>query len=274
MPLLATLALAAVHLVLPRTADVFALEPATEALPLVLAAEHQARTSASALAASPRAFLTDCPATTGRSAALLLPSNAAVTRPGGRLAPGDEIAVVSPDGTCAGIATWTDSGAALAIWADDPYTPAVEGLVPGVPLQFMVRDAATGTVYTPEAVGVTYAPGYDAARGFQVDGLYVVASQPVDTPMGPTAPALALEPNHPNPFRGRTTLPFSLSVAGPVVLEVFDALGRTVARPVDGDLAAGNHSVTFDANGLASGVYVYRLQAEGATVQRRLMVAR
>jgi hypothetical protein len=44
-------------------------------------------------------------------------------------------------------------------------------------------------------------------------------------------------------------------------LKVFDLLGREVATLVDGELSPGRHSVVFDAKGLASGMYFYRLQA-------------
>ena len=65
----------------------------------------------------------------------------------------------------------------------------------------------------------------------------------------------------PNPFSGRTAIRFEVSASGPVRLAVYDVLGREVAVLADGRVEAGRHEATFDARGLASGVYVWRLVA-------------
>ena len=59
-----------------------------------------------------------------------------------------------------------------------------------------------------------------------------------------------------------------------VRLVVFDLLGRTVRTLVSGVQGFGPHSVVFDGAGLASGVYFYRLTAEGFTQTRKLMIIR
>ena len=83
--------------------------------------------------------------------------------------------------------------------------------------------------------------------------------------------------NHPNPFNPRTAIKFSLEQASPVSLQVFDLNGRVVKTLADGSMAAGGHEVVWngqDENGssLASGVYFYRLQAEGRTMNRRMVL--
>ncbi len=70
----------------------------------------------------------------------------------------------------------------------------------------------------------------------------------------------------PNPFTAQTSLGFSLAEAAEVRLAVYDVLGREVAVLVDGPVEAGAHAATFEARGLASGTYVYRLVA-GDVVQ-------
>ena len=76
--------------------------------------------------------------------------------------------------------------------------------------------------------------------------------------------AYALEPNYPNPFNPSTEIRFALPEAATIRLIVYDALGREVARLVDGPVGAGYQHATFDAAKLPSGVYLYRLEAKGA----------
>jgi len=74
----------------------------------------------------------------------------------------------------------------------------------------------------------------------------------------------ALEQNYPNPFNPSTTINFSLAADSKVTLKVYDLLGQEVVTLVNGELTAGEQEVTFNAAGLNSGVYFYRINAEGA----------
>ena len=71
----------------------------------------------------------------------------------------------------------------------------------------------------------------------------------------------ALVPNYPNPFNPSTEIRFDLPEAEHVRLVVYNARGQEVARLVDQPMSAGTHSVTWDAKGLPSGTYLYRLTA-------------
>ncbi len=87
------------------------------------------------------------------------------------------------------------------------------------------------------------------------------------------AAVTALGTSRPNPVRGSAQVAFSLAEASEVRLTVYDALGREVARLVDGTtLAAGRHGVTLDARGLQAGVYVLRMEAGGTVATQRLVV--
>ena len=79
-----------------------------------------------------------------------------------------------------------------------------------------------------------------------------------------------LEQNYPNPFNPATTIRFGLPHTSLVRLEVFDLLGRTVATLVDAHMEAGVHNVVLDASRLSSGIYIYRLTADGASMTRKM----
>ncbi|MFT5142994.1 MAG: YVTN family beta-propeller protein, partial [Thalassolituus oleivorans] len=82
-----------------------------------------------------------------------------------------------------------------------------------------------------------------------------------------------LSPNYPNPFNPVTTIEFALPESIDVRLEVFDVLGRRVQTLVNGPMDAGYHSVQFNAERLASGIYLYRIQAGAyAKVQRMVLM--
>lgn len=81
----------------------------------------------------------------------------------------------------------------------------------------------------------------------------------------------ALEQNYPNPFNPSTNISFNLPVSSQVTLKVYNLLGQEVATLVNGKLGSGLHSVRFDARGLSSGMYLYRIEA-GSFVQNKKMM--
>ncbi len=84
----------------------------------------------------------------------------------------------------------------------------------------------------------------------------------------------ALSQNAPNPVSGLTTITYSITENTPVLLRVFDMLGRVVAVPVDAFEMNGAHSCTFDARYLQPGVYYYSLDAGVFHAARMLSVVR
>lgn len=81
-----------------------------------------------------------------------------------------------------------------------------------------------------------------------------------------------LDQNYPNPFNPATSIAFQLPENSRVTLEVYDVIGQRVATLVDDNLNAGYHEVSFDGTRLASGVYVYRMQAGDFVQTRKLML--
>ena len=78
--------------------------------------------------------------------------------------------------------------------------------------------------------------------------------------------------NYPNPFNPTTVIRYQLEVNSAVELKVFDLTGREVATLVNGRMSAGEHTASFDASGLSSGVYMYRLNAGGQVLTRRMLL--
>lgn len=80
----------------------------------------------------------------------------------------------------------------------------------------------------------------------------------------------ALNQNFPNPFNPSTVISFSLPKQGQVTLKIFNILGQEVETLLDDVLSAGTHSVTWEANRQASGVYFYRLAFGGQILTRKM----
>ncbi len=81
-----------------------------------------------------------------------------------------------------------------------------------------------------------------------------------------------LQQNYPNPFNPLTTIEFALPKRTSVKLQVFDLLGRQVTTLLDEELQPGEYQVTFEAEGLPSGVYFYRIQADGFVRTKKLLL--
>ena len=81
-----------------------------------------------------------------------------------------------------------------------------------------------------------------------------------------------LEQNFPNPFNPSTIIKFSLSKTNNVKLVVSDMLGREVATLIDETKSAGNHSVTFNAANLSSGVYLYSLISGDQKITKKMLL--
>jgi hypothetical protein len=81
-----------------------------------------------------------------------------------------------------------------------------------------------------------------------------------------------LSPNYPNPFNPITTIEFDLPKTSEVTLRIFNILGEEVATIVSDRLSTGSYSYEWDASELASGVYLYRLEAEGFVQTRKMIL--
>jgi hypothetical protein len=102
------------------------------------------------------------------------------------------------------------------------------------------------------------------------DGTYTYSSEvsvEVELPLEYT-----LEQNYPNPFNPTTTINYAIAEDGFVKLAVYNMLGEEVATIVNNIQKAGRYEVNFNASGLSSGVYIYRIETTNFTSSKKLML--
>jgi hypothetical protein len=150
-------------------------------------------------------------------------------------------------------------------------TPTVVGIVDA-------RNSATGHDYSlvdnHVVNGVTYyyklhvldLAGHVAY--YNVGGDVVIAEA---TPRAGMVTDYAMAQNYPNPFNSQTSFSFAIPNAERVTLKVYDLLGREVATVLDKNLTANSYTVNWTAEGLATGVYMYKLNAGSFTATRKLL---
>lgn len=80
--------------------------------------------------------------------------------------------------------------------------------------------------------------------------------------------------NYPNPFNPQTQISFYLQLPGKVTITIFNTIGQKLSTLFDGLKTAGIHSLTFNADGLSSGVYFYKIEADGFTSTRKMLYVR
>ncbi|MCP4582015.1 MAG: T9SS type A sorting domain-containing protein [candidate division Zixibacteria bacterium] len=116
-----------------------------------------------------------------------------------------------------------------------------------------------------------YAPSRD--RDLQDIGITVLCDLHVGIDDDNSRPInFSLNQNYPNPFNANTEINFSLDKTSTVDLSVYNMLGQKVATLVSGDLPADNHTVSWDASDVATGVYFYRLEVENNSETRKMIL--
>ncbi|NUN70320.1 MAG: T9SS type A sorting domain-containing protein [Bacteroidetes bacterium] len=133
-----------------------------------------------------------------------------------------------------------------------------------------------------------YFDGVPQSRGVAASGKYVYAAEKTDgltiysndlltsvsARSGMVPSAVALHQNYPNPFNPSTVISVDLNAKAMVTLDVFNALGQHVTQLVNRELAAGAYTVPFHGEGLSTGIYLYRLQVNGNTFTKKMMLVK
>jgi len=90
---------------------------------------------------------------------------------------GDEVAVFSAGDLCAGMVVWNGNNTALSIFADDPLTPELDGLLEGEEMLFRIWEASSGVEHAADVITVAYAPTSTQTDGmFAADAIYVLST--------------------------------------------------------------------------------------------------
>ena len=101
----------------------------------------------------------------------------------------------------------------------------------------------------------------------------VLAVRSVTPDFSATTPVdYALYQNYPNPFNAVTTFVFDLKDAAMVTLKLYNVAGQEVATVLSGELSGGRHEVSFDAAGLPSGMYLYRLDTPSFSAAKKMLL--
>jgi len=128
----------------------------------------------------------------------------------------------------------------------------------------------------PKVTSLTVAPDGDVFAGTIGSGVWrLPASEILDVRATRKIPTTySLEQNFPNPFNPSTTIRYSLPAQSFVRLEVFDLLGRTIAKVVDTKEEPGSYSVPVNLGKFASGMYIYKLTTERQVSMKKMILAK
>lgn len=175
-----------------------------------------------------------------------------------------EVGFFSESGNLVGSAVYTGGNVGSAIWGESSLQLEDEkGLKPGE--TFQIR------VYNPETKVELYVTDLRFAKGsaeYEHNGINIISDGVLSESVAATN--FGLDQNYPNPFNPTTTIRFNLPQSELVRLEVFNVAGQRVAELVNAQLSAGVHEIPFNASSLASGMYLYRLQAGSFTAVQKM----
>ncbi|MBM4159280.1 MAG: T9SS type A sorting domain-containing protein [Ignavibacteria bacterium] len=83
-----------------------------------------------------------------------------------------------------------------------------------------------------------------------------------------------LKQNYPNPFNPSTNIEFSIPKSGFVTLKIYNSLGKEVDVLVNGNISAGNYTITYTPEYLVSGIYYYRLSADNNIITKKMILVK
>lgn len=100
-----------------------------------------------------------------------------------------------------------------------------------------------------------------------------IAEMPVDIEES-VVKDFSLDQNYPNPFNPTTTISFNLKTDSNVSLSVYNAAGEVVSELLNSSLTSGGHQVNFDGSDLNSGIYFYKLDVNGISTTKKMVLTK
>ncbi|MBE2227981.1 MAG: T9SS type A sorting domain-containing protein [Ignavibacteria bacterium] len=126
--------------------------------------------------------------------------------------------------------------------------------------------------FAPGSTSIGWMCGSDGAMVYTNNsGGNAIGIEPIS---GSVPENYSLSQNYPNPFNPTTNIKLQIPKAGNVKLTVFDVTGKEVAVLVNENLSAGEYKVDFNAHGLTSGVYFYRIESAGFIDVKKMMLVK
>ncbi len=143
--------------------------------------------------------------------------------------------------------------------------------------QYLLTDLAPGTYeiyvnrigYTSATTNVTVAATNIDTLNFTLDTVSLIGIKRISWEV---PKEFSLSQNYPNPFNPATKIEFALKKESYVKLSVYDILGGEVQVLVEGNLKAGKYEVSYNAAKLSSGVYFYRISADGFSETKKMVL--
>ena len=169
----------------------------------------------------------------------------------------------------------------LGFGLDIGFRTATEGWVPLGTRQKFLYTYDSGVSWnifdTPDSTSITHICFPDSIHGFGVGNngniIKYVYQKPSIIEADPgNFSSFYLEQNYPNPFNPSTTIKYSILEDGFVKLSLYNLLGEEVATIVNTMQKAGGYEVNFNAGNLASGVYIYRIEAPNYKASKKLIL--
>jgi len=189
---------------------------------------------------------------TGSNATLLVESSSQNS--------GDEIGAWDAAGNLVGNGVMVQGRALVTIWGDNTMTKNIkEGAVEGEKLRLTDWSRENKSECSLDVKEIS-----DGLTGKQLNDVLTYETDAVEVAkVGEISipKTYLLYQNYPNPFNPTTTIKFGLPRDERVKIVIYDVIGQRVKVLVDGVESAGYHDITFDASGLSSGVYFYRITA-------------
>lgn len=119
-----------------------------------------------------------------------------------------------------------------------------------------------------------YILAHQGSNIYKLNVIYTVLTSVQENILSSIPKDFNLGQNYPNPFNPSTKINYDLPKSGNVVLKVYNELGREVSTLVNSYKSAGSYEINFNASNLSSGIYFYKLETDGLTATKKMLLVK